>query len=82
VAGVGWAMLQVGAQEGRDVGPGLGHDEVVYVEELGNAGKRRVTVRVAGLAPGSERDTLRRGPGDDGARFVFASERCRRVEGC
>jgi hypothetical protein len=38
VAGVGWAMLQVGAQEGRDVGPGLGHDEVVYVEELGNAG--------------------------------------------
>lgn len=80
VAGGGRAVLQVGAQEGRDVGPRLRHDEVVHVEELGDAREWRVAVRVAGLAPGAERDALRRGPGHDGVVFVFALQRYGRVE--
>lgn len=82
VARGGRAVRQVGAQEGRDVGPRLRHDEVVHVEELGDARERRVPVRVAGLAPGPEGDALRRGPGHDGAGFVFALECYGRVEGC
>ena len=84
-AGVGLArvgMVQVGAQEGGNVGTGLGDDEVVDVEELGDAGKGRVALGVGGLAPGAEGDFLGGGPRDDGPGFVFAFEDDGGVEGC
>ncbi len=39
VAGEGVGEDVAGLEEGSDVGPGLGDEEVVYVEELGDAGE-------------------------------------------
>lgn len=72
VAGI--RVLEFGAEERGEVGTGLGDDEVVDVEELGDAGEWGITVGVAGVAPGAESDFLGVGPGDDGAGFVFAFE--------
>lgn len=51
-------MLQVRAQEGSNIGPRLRDDEVVDVEELGDAGERGITIRVVGLTPGTKSDFL------------------------
>jgi hypothetical protein len=50
----------------------LGDDEVVYVEEFGDAGQRGFTVAVGDVAPGLEDGFLCVWPGNDGAGFVFA----------
>ena len=42
-------MLVVGAEEGGDVGAGLADDEVVDVEEFGDAGEGGVSVVVGGV---------------------------------
>ncbi len=80
VAGV-VGVLEVVAEEGRDVGAGLADDEVVDVEELGDAGERGVAVvgGVGGGLPAVEGDVRGDEPGDDGARFVFAEEAVRVV---
>lgn len=75
-------MLQVGAQEGSNVGPSLRDDEVVHVEELGDAGERGVTIRVVGLTPGAKGDFLAGSPWDDCAGFIFTFEDHGRVERC
>lgn len=49
VAGTG--ALQLGMEEGGDVGARLGHDEMVDVEEFTDAGERGVAVVIVGLAP-------------------------------
>lgn len=71
-------VVQVGAQERREVGPRLRDDEVVDVEELGDAVERALAVvgglRVLRVRPGAEGGFLRRRPGDDAAVFVFAEE--------
>ena len=43
--------LEIGIEEWGDVGSCLGDDEVVHVEEFGDAGKRGFAVVVVGLAP-------------------------------
>lgn len=70
----GVRVLEFGAEERSDVWTGLGDDEVVDVEELGDAGEGGIAVGVAGVAPGAEGDFLGVCPGDDGAGFVFAFE--------
>ena len=75
-------VVQVGAQERGDVRSGLGDDEMVDVEELGDAGEGRVALGVVGLAPGVEGDFLRRRPWDDGTSFVFAFEDDGGIERC
>ena len=69
-------MLEVVAEEGGDVGPRLADDEVVDVEELGDAGEGAVAVvgAVAGRLPVVERHLRGNEPGDDGARLVLAEE--------
>ena len=84
-------MLQVGAEEGGDVGARLGDDEVVHVEELGHAGKRGVPlVEVRGggdvvLGLKSQGLRVRGGPGGYAAGLVFAEDShwvVERVGGC
>ena len=76
-------MLEIASQEGRYVRPRLAHDEVVDVEEFGDAGKWRVAVvgGVGGGFPAVECYLRGEEPGDDGARFVFAEEAVGVVEG-
>lgn len=78
----GFGMLEFGAEERGNVGPGLGDDEVVDVEELGDAGEGGIAVGVACVAPGAEGDLVGVCPGDDGAGFVFAFEDDRGVHCC
>lgn len=70
----GVRVLELGAQEGSDVRPGLRDDKVVNIKELGNTGERAFAVGVAGVAPGAEGGFFGGGPGDDGAGLVFAAE--------
>ena len=73
----GGEQVVVRGREGQERGAGVRDEEVVHVEELGQAGERRVALRGpagGGVRPGAEGDFLRRGPGDDGACFVFALE--------
>ena len=66
--------MEVAAEEGRDVGTGLGNDEVVYVEEFGYTGERGVAVgSVAKRGGRAEVGRVCGGPGDDVALFVFTS---------
>ncbi len=74
-------MLEVAAEEGRDVGASLRDDEVVDVEQLRDARERRVSIVVARGAPGVEGRFLRGRPGDYGACFVFAFQEDGSVEG-
>lgn len=77
-------MVEVAPQERREVGAGLGDDEVVDVEELGDAVEGRLAVVVAagrgvrvvvvGVGPRAEGRFLGGGPGDDVAVFVLAEE--------
>lgn len=74
--------MQVGAEEGGEVGTRLGDDEVVHVEEFCDAVERGFTVCVGRwVRPGAEGGFFGAGPGDDVAVFVFAEERDRAVEG-
>ena len=76
-------MLAVIPQEGRDVGSGLADDEVVDVEEFGDAGEGGVALvgGVGGGFPAAECYHLRGDePGHYGARFVLAEEAVRVVE--
>ena len=72
-------MLEIGAQEGSNMGPGLGNDEVVYIEELGHAGKRGVTL-IEGMGRGdvlgleSQGLGVRLRPGHYLPCLVFAEE--------
>ena len=75
-------MLDVVSEEGGDVRPRLADDEVVHVEEFGDAGERGVALvgGVAGGFPVVEGDLWGDEPRDDGARFVLAEEAVRVVE--
>lgn len=73
--------LEIGVEEWGDVRACLGDDEVVDVEELGDAGEGGFAVVVGGLAPGAEGDFLCGCPGHDGAGFVFALQDYGGVEG-
>lgn len=77
----GGRALKVGAEERSNVWASLRDDKVVDIEELGDAGEGRFTVRVIGLAPGAEGDFLARGPGDNGAGFVLTFKDYGGVEG-
>lgn len=79
LAGIG--VVQVRAQEGRKVGAGLGHDEVVYVVQLGYAVQRRLAVLVEGVRPRAEGGFCGWTPRDDCAGVVFALEDYGIVEG-
>lgn len=68
-------MLEFGAEEGSDVGARLRDDEVIDVEEFGDAGEWRLSVGVAGVFPGAKSDVLSGGPGDDCTGFIFAFEK-------
>jgi hypothetical protein len=73
----GVRVVQVGAEEGCQVRAGLGDDEVVYVEELGDAMEGGVAVGIGGrgwVGPGAEGGFFGAGPAGDGAVFVFAEE--------
>ena len=65
-------MLRIGAEEGRYVGSGLGHDKMVHVEELSDARKGGVAVVIVGLAPGAEGYFVRRCPWNNGTSFILA----------
>jgi len=75
-------VLEFGAEEGGDVGAGLADDEVVHVEEFGDAAEGGVAL-VGGVGcclPGLEGEAGVFGggggvePGDYAAGFVFAEE--------
>lgn len=52
----------------------MADDEVVYVEELGDALEGRVAVCVGGMCPVVEVGGVGGGPGDDGAVDVFGED--------
>lgn len=82
--------VHVRLQERDEVRPRLAHDEVVDVEQLGNAPQRRVSVVVRCVGPVVEVGRVGGRPGDDVTVDVFAEERgfavsvqrCRRCVGC
>ncbi len=74
-------MLEFGAQERGEVRTCLRDHEVVDIEELGDAGQRRLSIGVAGVTPWPKGDFLSRCPGYDGASLVLASEDDRGVHG-
>lgn len=66
--------VHVRLEEGDEVGPGLADDEVVDVEELGDAAERGVTVVVGCVCPVVEIGRVGGRPGDDVAVDVFAEK--------
>jgi len=64
--------MEVGAEEGGEVGSSLGDNKVIDVEELCDAVERGFAARVAGMRPGLEGCFFGGDPGDDVSGFVFA----------
>ena len=81
-------MLEVASKEGSDIWSCLANDEVIDVEELGDAGERRISLvgGVRGGFPIVERDLVLWGrqsePGNYGAGFVFAKKGVGAIVGC
>jgi hypothetical protein len=74
-------VVEIGAQEGREVWSSLAHDEVVYVEELGYTVEWGFAVTVRGLCVRAKGGFRGRGPGGDVPFFVFAEHCYGVVEG-
>lgn len=66
--------VHVGLEEGDQVGAGLADDEVVHVEELGDAAQRGVAVVVRGVRPVVEVGRVGGRPGHDVSVDVLAEE--------
>lgn len=66
--------MHVALEEGDQVGAGLADDEVVHVEELGDAEEGGFLLGVGGVGPVVEVDFVGGLPGDNVALGVFAED--------
>lgn len=66
--------MHVGLQKGNEIGPGLADNEMVHVEQLGNASKRGVTICIRCMSPVAEVGRVGRSPRNNVAVSVFAQD--------
>ena len=64
--------MHIGLDKRDEVGAGLADNEVVHVEQFSYAPKRRITIRIGGVCPMAEIDSVRWRPWYDVAMCVFA----------